>query len=150
LKLLVILLTIGMFTTTSHAFLGKKGCAKEYQCKGKKGEEKITCRTQRMTCVKGKWDEKVTKLKTLEGKKRTKRKGKLLSRLDKRIGKSGERLTKAQGKLTKLQGKLSANSDATKATKLQERIKMKESHIQHVTEKISMLKEYKSQIEAIN
>ncbi len=153
LKLLAILLTIGMFATTSHALTGgvKKGCGSEYKCKEKKGEEKISCRAERLTCQKGKMDARLTKLKSLSGKKLEKRKGKMTEKLTKRIAKSEERLAKAQSKLTELKNKAASTKATEKAAeKMQNRIKMKESHVQHVTDRIKMLKDYKSQIEALN
>lgn len=153
LKLLAILLTIGMFSTASYALTGggKKGCGSEYKCKEKKGEEKISCKREMLTCQKGKMGERLTKLKALSGKKLAKRKGKNLEELTKRISKNEERLTKAQSKLSELKTKAASTKATEKAAaKMQKRIQMKESSVEIITERINMLKDYKSQIEALN
>jgi len=60
-------------------------------------------------------------------------------------------LAKAKSKLTELKNK-AASTKATEAAaaKMQNRIKIKESSVKIITEKISILKDYKAQIEALN
>ncbi len=154
-KLFIVIVAF-TFTNVSFAFMGKgkgKGeCAQKYSCKDKKDEEKISCWTERLACNKGKHQEKLAKLKTKVGNKNfAKLKEKKISRLNKRVEKSEEKLKKVQSKLAEMKdGMAKMSGDQGLKDAMAKKIKMKEARVNHINERIKMLNDYKSQIEALN